>query len=254
MSISQKIRTQAKDSLKGNWSTALIALFVLLAFLLGIFSLAMLPAYILTVMKVNEIIITLCVIAVAVTALIFTSPVINGYMKFHFKLSETKNADVSTVFDFFREKKYFKTIWLNINMFFRSLVPLYIVIVSLNIFTCTLDKVYNNPMTLLLNIIVVVIWSVALALNIITDSIKYAIVHCLYIDNPNEKISYYFKTAKIINQRHFNNNVKLFISYLPWFLLCYFTLPVLYVAPYYTTGIATSAKWLIKLHKDGKIV
>ena len=45
--------------------------------------------------------------------------------------------------------------------------------------------------------------------------------------------------------------LKLLITFIPWGLLCFFVIPVLYVAPYFYISMANCAKWLI-YEKDKK--
>ena len=103
-------------------------------------------------------------------------------------------------------------------------------------------------------LITAIILLITSIITLLVDFAVLSVAQFLYIDNPNWEMKSYFKSAKIINKYHYYDNFKLCLSFLPWIASCYFVLPMFYVVPYFTESLATSAKWLIKLYKDGKIV
>ena len=247
MNIAKKIRQQSKEILSGHWVSALSALFVLLLFIFADFSVYALFSCLFLAFKFNEILSFSVMIIAVLAVIVLTSPVINGYLKFHYNLSLSKEPDVSNLLDFFKNGRYFKTVTFNISLFFRSLLPLQII----GILLFTVLFIMQN------SIIIKILDAFLIVLNILyvlTELVRLSTAEFLYIDNPDEDFSYYFKIAKTINKYHYHNNIKLTLSFMPWIALCYFVLPGFYVIPYFATSLATSAKWLIKLYKDGKIL
>jgi len=247
MNIAKKIREQSKEILTGQWAVALMALFVLLLFAFVDFSVFFIVNYIALIFKMNDILSTVLMLTVFSVAVVFTSPVINGYLNFHYKLSLSKNADISNMLEFFKKGKYLKTLLFNISVFFRSLLPLQIIGIIL---FAKLFIMQNNVIIKTVNALMIAL----IILYVLIELVRISTVGFLYADNPEDNFGSYFKSAKIINKYHYHNNIALTFSFMPWIALCYFLLPGFYVVPYFSTSLATSAKWLIKLYKDGKIL
>ena len=59
------------------------------------------------------------------------------------------------------------------------------------------------------------------------------------------------KHSVLMMKRNTIRYAKLLLSFLPWFLLCFFVVPALYVIPYFGASCAVSAKWMRAPAQEG---
>ena len=60
------------------------------------------------------------------------------------------------------------------------------------------------------------------------------------------------KASKMLMRNNTVRPVKLLISFIPWFLLCFFVFPLIYVFPYYNQAKSLSSRWIYEIN-CGKI-
>ena len=146
-------------------------------------------------------------------------------------------------------KKYWKTVLFNI---YNSL---YLIVISIGlIILYVICFEFNDIVPMEIASTIMGAGIILATERLIHLTLKRITKDFLYADNSEEKFTYYRKVTKVINNRHYKDIKKLFWSFIFWFALCFFVLPIFYVMPYAITSFATSEKWLIKLYKDGKMV
>lgn len=249
MSISKKIRNQSKILLRNNWVSSLVAIFVGLASNFIIFSLMTIVNFTLLYFKISESIINIADLAVCVISLIMLSPVFNGIMRFFYHLSLTHKADTKVIFASIKGKKYWKTLLFNLYMTSDIIILTIALVLSI---TCYDNIAEIVPQYAAIGI--VIFCCLVLLSTIVFLGIYKIISFFLFADDSDKNFRYYRKVAGIINKKHIGDMINLFFSFTFWLLSCYFILPLFYVFPYISTSFATSAKWLIKIYKDGKMV
>lgn len=248
MNISKKIRIQGKQLLDNNWTSSLVVLFIMICIPLLLFSLTCVLYYIISLLNITDIISVTVITSITMLVAISLSPAFNGYLKFHYQLSETKNANINNIFYFFKKKNYFKTIRFNLYMSLCIMLRTLVVVIPLVVLMMIVYTLGEKIQLLIFPILIIIGVITAVALNL-----KFILTAFLFVDNPDDKLIYYHSATNKIKSRHYSDILRLFCNFIPWIALCFFVIPGLYVIPYATSSFATSAKWLIKIYKDGKM-
>lgn len=260
MGIERQIKKQARESLKNNFVSAVTSVFVLGGIILVLYLLFQLTLLAFNVYDENlELnsdllyanIIYFADVSVVILLAVFVSPVINGFYKLYYELAKNNNTELRYLFYFFLgTKRYFKAVVFNI-------ITALLLIVNFTIWLIpyfAVDTIINFEILQgnFISIISVVLYSAGVVGAVLT-SVKYIISEFTFVDDETKSFShFFFKFGSKIGRKHFRDLVLLIFTFIPWFALCFFVLPGIYVIPYFTESIATSAMWLIKLHKDGQ--
>ncbi len=256
------IRSQARDSLKGNWTAAVAGVFVLLAVIFILeasYELLCLSFGVFSDEKIKsgyEFIYIAIVCFVSVFAFAVT-PFINGYFRLCYNIACERSDGLRDIFYFFSGiKQYFKALLFNFIIALKtvlytiiSFIPytMYRVFKDVILGTILKTDVSSHEFTAVIEIILFII-GVALAILI---SIRLFIYEFVFVDNFEANV---FGISKILKKNHLRDYYKLVFSFIFWILSCFFVLPGLYVIPYFMTSLGTTSKWLINLYKEGKTV
>ncbi|MCR5652965.1 MAG: DUF975 family protein [Ruminococcus sp.] len=251
------IRSQTKESLKGNWTAPVAGLFVLLAliYLLEILFEALCTwTGVLSDEKIQsgheiELIIIICSVFLLTFAI---SPFKNGYFKLCYNIADGRSDGLRDMFYFVSGiKMYFKTLQFNIVIALKKL--LYTLIGFLPYLAFKAVESFIVPKgknTEIFDIIGIILICLGIVITLYF-SIRLFVDEFVYVDNPEANV---FDIARTISKNHLNDYYKLVFSFIFWILSCFFVLPGLYVIPYFTTSLGTTSKWLINLYKEGKTV
>jgi len=250
------IRSQAKESLKGNWTSAVAGFFLLFAAFLivqALFELLLSVTGVLSGEEVNKGSETkVLIISIVTFFLAFAlTPFKNGFIRLCYNIALGRSDGLRDVFYFFsRINLYVKALQFNIMMalrfvlyFFVALIPYILCLITDIIFFTTSE---NIAMTIIANVL--------LYLGIIAASfysVRLFAYDFAFVDNCEANP---YRTANVILKNHSGDYYKLAFSFIFWILSCFFVLPALYVIPYFTTSLGTTSKWLINLYKEGKTV
>lgn len=260
MNTEKKIKYEAKQTLKGNFSKIIASCgFICVCMMTLSFCASLILLYLKVIStSSNQIVhgkewIYTTVFALFGVAVYFISPLINGVYRMFAQNSQSLNIQVSDMFYYFRNGAmlYFKTLCLNI------ILALVFVIVTYGLDTYVYTSYLLSGATLLNVDVFSLNYFILLASGIVSVIIKIAIyflfVHFSlfsYAFDNSKKISYYIFTMLSFSIRNFGKTIKLFSGFIGWILLCFFVVPALYVFPYLFNSLATSAKWLFALDKD----
>ncbi len=260
MEIERQIKKQARESLKNNYISAVTSVFVIggiVLILYLIFHLNLLAFNVydenleLNTNTVYTNIVYYADIFVIGLLAVFVSPVINGFFKLYYELAKNKETKLGYLFYFFKGiKKYFKAIIFNLIIAVFLFINLavwfipYVAVEIINSFNFIDGSIYT--------VISAVLYSLGIIGGVLTST-RYFISEFTFVDNETEKLSYFFyRFGSKIGKKHLKDIILLIFTFIPWIATCFFVLPGFYVIPYFTESIATSAMWLIKLHKDGQ--
>ena len=250
MSAEAIIKAQARDTLKGNYIRAVSAmLIVLLPFFIidGTTTvLSVILSKVTSDLTLTNILVYSIGYPVEIIGFFLFSPVINGYIRAYYRASYTKDMDMSDVFFYFSKGKYRYALALNthyiIRMFFPALLfylPLLLyIIVFNNINADFTESVLYYDIYFLLSVI-------GTGLTIIF-SLRYLTAFTITVENDTIAPNQAFEYARQIRRNSQGSPAKLFLSFIPWMLLCLLILPMLYVIPYITQSLCISAKWKTK--------
>ena len=256
------IRTQSRQVLKGNWVAAVSGLLTLMAFgTLGdiIYSLLILLSGVFTddgVLRHGAevpLIIILCSVFIFIFAL---TPIVNGFFRLFYKLSDTGECDLREIFYFFcGTKNYFSALIFNALMMLRRLLlaligfsPYILFLIITNAFS---QSIYTSvSANEIMNAVAVVLICLGIATSLVLW-LRLTVYDFLFAGDASPRPFY---DGRRILRKHYFDLVKLFFTFIPWILLCFYVLPMFYVVPYFMTSFATSVKWLFKLNKEGTTV
>lgn len=255
------LKKQAKSSLGGKWITAV-------AGLLAVFSAALLVylfyatfgwisgAFLVeSAQEVDVIVIIKLLVIFGLTFLLAFAlmPIINGFFRLCYNIANGREANFADVFYFFKgTKPYFKAVQFNVFTTSKLLAAYFITFLGYNIYRISVIEamIGNNPSFIITRS---VFFAYGFALFLLFF-IRIIFSEFIFVDNENARISDISRATKVIFNHHKIDIILLNYSFIPWIALSFFVIPLLYVIPYMATTVATSAKWLLKLYKEGKLV
>lgn len=256
------IRTEAKTNLaKDNWAKAVGGLFIVSALLVFAMLISSCTEFIVPDGNLKNInILTIAAIVAievaAIAAVVFLSPLYLGYVKFTCLTAKGENPTIGEVFSFFSSsKEYFRGLHYSIAIISRYIewgivcaVP-----VAAYLFICAgLSNVYgnNNIIHIILNIICFLCIAVCAAVFFVVTRRYYCATYIFVTEGFELSPAECIRSSRRIMKGNIFKAVKLTLSFIPWFLLCFFVIPWIYVYPYYRTSLAVSAKWICRLSQS----
>lgn len=261
MNTEKTIKIQAKKALEGNWSTLIAQImFALLAFITLVFgfSFTMNAAGFYNVQELSNAQ-KGAATAVAIAfyfAAAAVSPLINGVYRSVCRIVSGNACDSLDVLYYFKKPQRFcKTVILNIisiGLFFiiSRLVDVYSLISMLS------DKITaaNSALTPVMYVLLVLAWVASAAAAVVCYIIFVHYTFLAYGFNENLPIGFFLPKMAVFAVKNLGSTIKLFVGFIGWAALCFFAVPAFYVAPYFLTASAMSAKWLFELEGGNEIV
>lgn len=193
--------------------------------------------------------------ALAIGAVIGLSPLYIGFVKLSSKIAQKENPPLFDIFTYFTSFRLYKKAlhysvaimaryigWGIVCAFpFTILIALFQTQVKPS--TDMLGAVGINSLSILLGVASVALW--------VFVTRKYFMAGYLFVNDRYEYSSIEcIKQSVSIMKKYRVQAAKLTLSFIPWFLLCFFVLPWLYVLPYYKTACSISAKWIYMMHQE----
>ncbi len=253
------VKKQAREFLKGNWAV-LIAAFAVL-FVPFLFA-DIIETFILFLgidnsdvksfieafekMPINASI-CLAIEALKITAVVLFLPLISGITRVGAAVARGERARAFDIFYYFSRGRYFDSLCFNLALLLRvlftavlTLIPSIICAVAYYLFAD------NRIISTLMLIFCIILGSCAVVATLALTA-KYFLAQYLYIDSRGgEAYSAIIRRSIEYMKGNAEKYLMLFFSFVPWLLLCFFFIPLLYVFPYMTVSFANSAKWIIK--------
>lgn len=250
MSAEAIIKSQARNTLKNNFTKALAALIIMLIPYYIIDGATTILSCAFSYMFKDEVTRGVVIYSVGYTleviAFFFFSPIVNGYIRAHYNAAYTGEIDLTDVYYYFGGGRYKKALALNIRYVLRLLLPaalFYLPVIALAVISSQVGGSFFN--SLLYNdlfFLMTVISTTCLLLY----SLRYFIVFTIQADVDDLTPKQSFDYSRYVMKNRKGSSAKLVLSFIPWFLLCLLILPMLYVIPYFTQSLCISAKWMTK--------
>lgn len=177
--------------------------------------------------------------AIVLIAALFATPVLNGYFRFTMKIAKRQSAEIQDIFYYFSSaKSYLAAFNLNLLYILRAGCVFLLALIPYVLYYIIYKEGYvriNPTVHGIINTVLPVILFIGAAIVLI----RYVFVYFLFEENNGQKLNSYFKqSAYIVNKTGFYQKIiKFSLSFIPWFLLCFFVIPVFYVIPYYVLFI-----------------
>ena len=259
MNKEKSIRQQAKASLRDSWAVAIAGLLTVFASFLASF---LLFALLYTISDASGLLslsggnfFAILIIVISLVSLFMLSPLINGFQRICYKISVDSEVDFSEEFYFFSStKSYLSAIHFNAIIllkkfaFFAVALFPFIILCVLRSGT-TLNFLSDDAF----NVLFCVLLTLGIAAGILL-TVKYLFSEFVFASGELGTIDEVFEISNLIQKKHSRDIRRLVYTFAGWIALCFFVVPVFYVAPYLYTSAATSSKWLFSLYKAGKMV
>lgn len=254
----KQVKRQAREALKGNFVPLLAAMgLVFVAVLLAECVQSLLLVLTHTIDLDTEKVIEgkeLLYYAIAVgTTMVFLllAPLINGFCKAAAKTAVHKRCEAGDVFYYFRgASRYFKTLLIDLLLYvlfstITSVLDLSAYLVKLMPQLEDLTFGFNGETALVVGVGVL---TAAIRVLVYMLLVHYPLT--VYALNDDVSVGRCVFGSFPFALRHFPQLFRLGLSFLGWFALCFFVLPLLYVVPYFAVAAMTSSRWLLELDKN----
>ena len=192
------------------------------------------------------------VVVVFMALVLFSTPLLNGFLRMAASTAVRGKCDSLDVFYFFKTPMlFFKTVI--INMLLMLLVTLSSAALNLSgwlswafpdYFGASPGLTAEFMLTALATVLTVLIRVMLYMLLAHYPLMRYA------LDENIGAGACVFGTLGF-SLRRFGKLFKLALSFAVWFALCFFVVPVLYVLPYFAVAAVNSARWLLKMDGIG---
>lgn len=262
LNTEKQVRQQARAALKGNF-TQLIAAAGLAVTAVILVECAQAIALILTKCidintdrVIDEKFFVFFAVSVGTSALmLLLSPLFNGFLKAAVNTAVKKSCEAGDVFYYFRGAgKYFKTLLINLILFI-----LFSLISSALSPAFYLERMFPQWFEQGLGftpesaaVVAAEVLSVLIGIIVFMIFVHFPLLaHALNDDlGPGSCV---FPNIGF-GLKNFFKLLKLMFSFIGWFALCFFVVPLIYVVPYYTVSAAMSARWLYEMDKNRGVI
>lgn len=262
MKAESMVKEQARKVLSnGNWCSAVVTFFVALSVLCFTMIISELvyvfePSENLDFSNLFIVGLFFSFEVVSVAVMVFLSPVYTGVIRYYNLLAQGKEADISQVFYYLTKERYMCTLSFNISLigyYIANGIISFIPAIAWGIATSIVFSIYPSTVFAALMMVINVFLIILCAVLFYIVTRKYFAAAYLFV---NDDINIYWKdcikASKLLMKGNTLKPVKLLISFIPWFLLCFFVFPWIYVFPYYNQAKSLSSRWIYELN-CGKI-
>lgn len=235
---------------KNNWGTAICGFFLMiLPFLLII----LVSSTIITFMgiftdieKMNILTgsITLGIEFLSFVTFIMLTPVFTGYLRLCYNISKGKNSELSDVFYYFKGSLYGKCLGINIRIIAR--IAGYFIVFGIPALLLTTQATFTESGDILL--ILAVIYFIILLICTLFWSMKYTVIPCILFEDESLSASEIVKLGISFAKPRVGTINMLTLTFFPYFLLCFFVIPWIFVAPFLCVTYMTNGKWITEMH------
>lgn len=252
MSIEATLKKQAKDILaKDNWAKSILGFLCVLSVcgitLLAVdFSTLFMEDNILD--KPVNIAIMLAIAMAGIIGFMLLSPFYTGYIKFIADSKNEKTGDVQSFIYYFDKKRYRNTLILNLSLFVRYATLFIICALPISAFLVLMETMPEYETGFKIG----ALWSGIIgAVAFFIISRFYVMVQYLYVsdfDYVREKEL--IKASKYMIKKNFGKVINLYISFIFYWLLSFFMIPLVFVYPYFKHTAILSYSYIYELENQ----
>ena len=195
-------------------------------------------------------------IIMSVLYFLVMAPLYYGVSGWFYRVVGSENCEISSAFNFFESAKLMSKSWhATISVFFRKLI--YVILCSIPGTIVTGAGAYYKQLSmgdsdhsrfvlsLCLEALGICLWIIAGILLFIYFK-KYSLVKYIIANDKRIKVKNAIKFSSKITKDQKCQIATFDFSFVLWFAVCVFVIPVLYVSPYYMTSKALYSKVLIE--------
>lgn len=183
---------------------------------------------------------------------VIISPLFIGAIKWFYLNMNNDNVPIIRIFDFFSSPKiYFKSIFLQLNIIFKSIfytllfnIPFLISILTLE-FVSSYNNVLSKNILLIVYFISIILFVICNLLNILF-LFRYFLVYFIFIIDNNINLSDIIKISINKMKDYKLEILSLFFSFFLLFILSLFIIPIFFIIPYIISVSCIYAKSIIK--------
>lgn len=252
MSAESIIKSQARKKLsKNGWTKPVFALGVLLVFFMFVDVIANTGVLLLDLFENNStltLIIKIAYSVATVLVMLLLSPALFGFFRMFYTESEYEMDDLLYYFKSF--KRYLKCILFVFSYILRVFVPAVVLFIPVAGLYAIDRFVFDYTMNVFLYNSTFVFLVVLSLFALYIYSTKYFLSIKFFCEPDTNGINYCFKQSKKLMKGMQGRVIKLFISFIPWMLLCITVVPAIYVIPYITQSMCISGKWIYQLSRN----
>lgn len=184
---------------------------------------------------------------VSLIILFLSTPIITGYLKLCYNISKGNNAEISDVFYFFSKKNYTKALAVNLIVFGLMLLMFLAFILPSFVFALMYEAL-KAKIYLVLSSALLVVAVVAF----IFGSTRFIIIPCVLFEDESLDVSTIIRYGLGYAKTKQKETYTLLLTFFPYFLLCFFVVPCIFVVPYLMVTLMTHGKWITALYINDK--
>lgn len=231
---------------KNNWGNAISGFFIMLipflVILLGEGTIVTLVSLFINIEAENIInaVITLGIEFLTLSGLVLVTPVFSGYQRMCYHISKGQNAEISDVLYYFKKGFYGKCLGMNINIMGRIIG-----------FFCLLSLpavIYFVTFKIKFLVAIIIAYLVIVTVLTFFFAMRYTVVPCVLFEDERLSSFDIVKIGRKIARPHLGTINMLTLSFFPYYLLCFFVVPWIFVAPYVIVAYMTNGKWITQLY------
>lgn len=254
MSVESTLKKQSKTILaKGNWAKSIVGFLCVLTVLSLLYIMVCIASLFMgedpiTTATPVTIAIGFGISMVGLAVVILLSPIYTGYIRFISECKNSETGDIQNIFYYFAKGRYFDTVQLNLLL--AVIQTLYLIICfAPGIASLVCAEIMPEHKTMFQ---IIAVWLVIIGvLAYILISRLYVMTQYLYVaDFHYKKEKDLVRASLYMVKKNYSKIINLYISYLLWFLLCYFVIPVVFVYPYFKHSAVLSYSYIYEMENS----
>lgn len=252
MSVEATLKQQARQILaKDNWIKSIMGFLCVLSVWGITFLVVDGSTYLITddiLSKPVNLAIMVAIALVGVIGFVLLSPIYTGYIKFISECKAQKTGDVKSIIYYFSKERYFKTILLNISLMIRYALLIMLCVAPTVAFLVLMKTMPDYETGFKIG----ALWAGIIGgLALIILSRFYVMVQYLYVsDFSYRKEKELVKASRYMVKKNLGKIMSLYISFIPYLVLCFFMIPLVFVYPYFKQTAILSYSYIYELEKD----
>ncbi len=249
MSTDKIIKKQALSYLaKENWATAIAGFFLICLPTILILLFLSIPALLTELFSgsYKAAVQGTVIIASELFSLIlaiFATPMITGYLRLCYNISKGEKAQISDIFYYYGKNLLGKCIQVNLKII--AGVLLHFILVILPAFFCSVIYVLTDSYLVFTASIILCCLAFV---ETLFYSVKYTVVPCVLFEDESLEARDIFRLGTSFIAERKGSAKMLLFTFFPYFALCFFVVPWIFVFPYLSVSFMTNGKWLTCLY------